>query len=579
MWKILIKSIREFKKSSILSPVYVSAEVAIECVIPFVTAMLVNEIRLGCGLDVIMRYGLLLLLMAGMSLTLGKLSGTACATAASGFARNLRRDMFSNIQSFSFENIDKFSSSSLVTRLTTDVTNVRMAYMMIIRVAVRAPLMLVFAVVMSFIMGGKLALIFVFVVPFLGAGLFLIIRKAFPIFQRVFRKYDDLNVSVQENIRGIRVVKSFVREEREKEKFGKASGEVCMEFTRAEKLLAFNGPIMQFCLYVNMVLILTLGSYTIVTTGGLDFNVGQLSSLMIYSFQTLMSLMMLSMVFVMITIADESARRIVEVLQEESVLANPDAPVFDVPDGSVDFSGVSFRYSRTAELMALKNINLHIKSGETIGILGGTGSSKTSLVQLIPRLYDTSEGIVKVGGLDVRGYDITALRNQVSVVLQNNTLFSGTISENLRWGNPNATDEHIREACRLAQADGFISDFPDGYETRIERGGTNVSGGQKQRLCIARALLKKPKILILDDSTSAVDTQTDAKIRAAFKSYIPDTTKIIIAQRVASVQDADRIILMDGGGIAAEGTHAELLKKSEIYREVFESQNKAGEQR
>lgn len=577
MWKILIKSIREYKKPSILAPVYVSMEVIIECIIPFITALLVNQIKAGCGIDVILGYGLLLLVMAAFSLVFGRLSGTSAATAASGFARNLRKDMFYNIQSFSFENIDRFSASSLVTRLTTDVSNVQNAYMMIIRVAVRSPLMLIFAIVMAFIMGGRLALIFVVVIPVLGVGLYLVIRKAFPIFKRVFRMYDTLNGSIQENIQGIRVVKSFVREDYEKQKFGKAAEDVRAEFTRAEKILAFNAPIMQFCLYVNMVFILTFGAYTIITTQGAHFNVGQLSSLMVYSFQTLMSLMMLSMVFVMITIADESGRRIVEVLQEKSMLTNPEHPVFEVKDGSIDFSGVSFRYSEKAERMVLENIDLHIKSGQTIGILGGTGSSKSSLIQLIPRLYDATEGVVKVGGLDVRSYDIEALRNQVSVVLQNNLLFSGTISENLRWGNPLATDEELKEACVLAQADDFISRFPDGYNTHIAQGGTNVSGGQKQRLCIARALLKKPKILILDDSTSAVDTQTDAKIRKAFLEYIPETTKIIIAQRVASVQDADRIVVMDKGGIAAVGTHAELLEINQIYCEVFESQNKAGE--
>ena len=578
MWRILIKSIREYKKPSILAPVFVSAEVVLECLIPFITARLVNQIKDGCGIDVILKYGLMLLLTAGFSLMLGRLSGTACATASSGFARNLRKDIFYSIQSFSFENIDKFSASSIVTRLTTDVTNVQNAYMMIIRIAIRSPLMLVFAVIMAFIMGGNLAFLFLIVIPFLGVGLFIIIRKAFPVFKKVFRKYDILNNSIQENIQGIRVVKSFVREDYEKQKFSKAAGDVRADFTTAEKILAFNAPIMQFCLYVNMLFILTFGAYTIVTTQGLNFNVGQLSSLMVYSFQTLMSLMMLSMVFVMITIADESGRRIVEILQETSTLINPKNPVYEVPDGSVEFSNVSFRYSEKANRMALENVNITIKSGETIGILGGTGSAKTSLIQLIPRLYDVTEGAVFVGGHDVRSYDIESLRNQVSVVLQNNLLFSGTIIENLRWGNPHASDEELREACRLAQADEFISQFPDGYDTHIEQGGTNVSGGQKQRLCIARALLKKPKILILDDSTSAVDTHTDANIRKAFREYIPDTTKIIIAQRVASVQDADRIILMDKGSIAAVGTHRELIKSNAIYREVYESQNKAGEQ-
>jgi len=578
MWKTMIKSIREYKKPTILAPVYVTLEVIIECFIPFITALLVNQIKAGCTFDVVVRYGLILIVLASMSLTLGRLSGKAAASAASGFAKNLRKDLFYRIQSFSFENIDRFSSSSLVTRLTTDVSNVQNAFMMLIRVAIRSPLMLIFAVVMSFVMGGKLALIFVVVIPMLGVGLFFIIRAAFPIFRRVFRKYDALNRSIQENVQGIRVVKSFVREDYEKQKFGEAAEELRAEFTKAEKILAFNGPMMQFCLYINMVFILTFGAYTIATTGGLSFNVGQLSSLMIYSFQTLMSLMMLSMVFVMVTIADESGRRIVEVLSEESSLSSPENAVSSVADGSVDFDRVSFRYSEKAERMALQVIDLHIRSGETIGILGTTGSSKTSLVQLIPRLYDATSGTVRVGGRDVKDYDLTALRNQVSVVLQNNVLFAGTIAENLRWGNPQATDEELKQACVLAQADDFIRSFPQGYETRIEQGGTNVSGGQKQRLCIARALLKKPRILILDDSTSAVDTHTDAKIRASLREYLPETTKIIIAQRVASVMDADRIVMMDKGGISAVGAHKELLKTDAVYREVYESQNKAGEQ-
>lgn len=577
MWRFLLKSVREYKKPSILAPVYVSAEVIIECAIPFITALLVNQIKAGCGLNVIVRYGLILLVLASLSLNFGRLSGTSAALAASGLARNLRKDLFRGVQSFSFENIDRYSSSSLVTRMTTDVGNVQMAYMMIIRVAIRSPLMLIFAVIMAFIMGGKLALVFVVVIPMLGAGLFVMIRKAFPIFRRVFRQYDVLNSSVQENVQGIRVVKSFVREDYEKRKFGEDVEHLRVEFTKAEKILAFNGPMMQFCLYINMVFILTFGAYTIATTQGLDFNVGQLSSLMVYSFQTLMSLMMLSMVFVMITIADESGRRIMEVLRESSTLTSPANPVQTVADGSVDFDNVRFRYSEKAERMALEQIDLHIRSGETIGILGGTGSSKSSLVQLIPRLYDATEGTVRVGGLDVKAYEIEALRNQVSMVLQNNLLFSGTIAENLRWGNPDATDEELREACRLAQAEDFIAQFPDGYQTRIEQGGTNVSGGQKQRLCIARALLKRPKVLILDDSTSAVDTHTDAKIRAALRAYLPDTTKIIIAQRVASVMDADRIVLMDRGTIVAVGTHEQLLQANDIYREVYESQNKAGE--
>ena len=578
MWKTLLKSLREYKKPSILAPIYVSLEVVIECVIPFITALLVNQIKAGCAFSVVVNYGLILIVLASLSLTFGRLSGKSAATAASGFAKNLRKDVFYRVQSFSFENIDRFSSSSLVTRLTTDVSNVQNAFMMLIRVAIRSPLMLIFAIIMSFIMGGKLALIFVVVIPLLGIGLFFMIRSAFPIFKRVFRKYDALNRSIQENVQGIRVVKSFVREDYEKQKFGMAAEELRAEFTKAEKILAFNGPMMQFCLYINMVFILTFGAYTIATTGGLHFNVGQLSSLMIYSFQTLMSLMMLSMVFVMVTIADESSRRIVEVLSEESSLSSPENAVAELIDGSIDFDNVSFRYSEKAERMALQDIDLHIRSGETIGILGTTGSSKTSLVQLIPRLYDATTGTVRVGGRNVKEYELTALRNEVSLVLQNNVLFSGTIAENLRWGNPLATDEELTQACVLAQAEEFIKSFPSGYETKIEQGGTNVSGGQKQRLCIARALLKKPRILIFDDSTSAVDTHTDAKIRAGLRTFLPQTTKIIIAQRVASVMDADRIVLMDKGGISAIGSHEELLKTNAIYREVFDSQNKVGEQ-
>ena len=549
-----------------------------ECVIPFVIAQLVNQIKAGCGMGVIAGFGAALIAMAGLSLLFGVLAGNACAKASCGFARNLRKDMFYQIQSYSFENIDRFSSSSLVTRLTTDITNVQMAYMMIIRIAVRSPLMLLFSFIMAFIMGGRMALIFLIVAPLLGIGLFTIIRMVMPLFRRVFKKYDALNNSVQENIQGMRVVKSYVREDYEKQKFSAAAGDVCADFTRAERILAFNNPLMQFCLYTVMIFVLSFGSYTIITTRGLALDVGQFSALLTYSFQILSSLMMLSMVFVMITLATESAQRIAEVLGETSSLTSPPQAVTEVRDGSVDFDGVSFKYAKTAKRMALSNIDLHIRSGETIGIIGGTGSSKSTLIQLISRLYVVTEGCVRVGGVDVRQYDLEALRNQVAVVLQKNVLFSGTISENLRWGNPDATDEQLKEACRLAQADEFISQFPKGYDTYIEQGGSNVSGGQKQRLCIARALLKRPKILILDDSTSAVDTRTDALIRKAMREYIPETTKIIIAQRTSSVEDADRIVVLDGGTINAIGTHQELLAANPIYQEVYTSQNKAGDQ-
>ena len=485
--------------------------------------------------------------------------------------------MFYHIQDYSFENIDKFSVSSLVTRMTTDVINVQMSFMMIIRVATRGPLMLIFSFIMGFAMGGRLALIFLVTIPLLGVGLVLVIRKATPIFRRVFRKYDALNDSVQENVQAMRVVKSYVREDYEKKKFGVAAEDVCKDFTRAERIMAINNPMMQFCVYAGMVFVLSFGSYAVISSQGLEANVGQMSAIITYSFQILMSLMMLSMVFVIITMSMESAERIVEVLQEQSSLTSPENAVKEVKDGSIDFDGVSYKYSRTAERNALEHVDLHIRSGELIGILGGTGSSKTTLVQLIPRLYDVTEGAVRVGGVDVRNYDLEVLRDNVAMVLQKNVLFSGTIKDNLRWGNPNATDEEMYEACRLAQADEFIQQFPDKYDTWIEQGGSNVSGGQKQRLCIARALLKKPKVLILDDSTSAVDTHTDALIRQGFREFIPDTTKIIIAQRVASVEDADRIIVMEGGRISAIGTHEELLKSNEIYREVYTSQTKAGD--
>ncbi len=577
MHKILAKSIREYKRDSIKAPVFVSMEVLLECIIPFVIAQLVNEIKAGCEISTIVWYGAVLVVMAGFSLLFGAMAGTACATASAGFAKNLRADMYAKICSYSFENIDKFSTSSLVTRMTTDVANVQLAYMMIIRTAIRCPLMLLFAFVMAFVMGGKMAFIFLIVAPILGGGLYLVIRLTMPLFRKVFRKYDNLNSSIQENIKGMRVVKSFVREEYEKKKFEAAAEDVCADFTRAEKILAFNNPLMQFSLYAVMVFVLSFGSYTIITSRGLDLDVGQFSALLTYSFQILSSLMMLSMVFVMITLAAESAERIVEVLTEKSALESPkEGARTVVADGSVEFENVSFKYSRRAERMALSNINLKIESGETIGIIGGTGSSKSSLIQLIPRLYDATEGVVRVGGIDVRQYDLHALRDQVAVVLQKNELFSGTIQENLRWGNENATDEELVEACRLAQADEFIQQFPLKYNTHIEQGGTNVSGGQKQRLCIARALLKKPKILILDDSTSAVDTRTDALIRKAFREYIPQTTKIIIAQRTSSVEDADRILVMDGGSISDIGTHKQLLERSEIYREVYTSQNRTG---
>ena len=577
MIRELAKSIREYKKASIMTPIWVALEVVLECIIPFIMAMLVNQIKAGCGMNVIFQYGAILVVMALLSLFLGTMSGFSCAEASCGLAKNLRKDMFYSIQKYSFENIDKFLVSSLVTRMTTDVMNVQLAYMMIIRVAVRAPLMLIFAFTMAFIMGGKMAWIFFLTIPFLGTGLVLVIRSAMPLFKKVFKKYDNLNSSIQENIKAMRVVKSFVREDYEEKKFGAAAEDVCADFTRAERILAFNGPMMQFCIYGVMVFVLSFGSYTIITTRGLALDVGQLSSLLTYNFMMLNSLMMLSMVFVMITMADESAKRIVEVLTEKSTLENPENPVYEVADGSIAFDHVNFKYSKKAERMALSNINLEIKSGETIGIIGGTGSSKSSLIQLISRLYDVTEGSVKVGGVDVRQYDLDSLRNQVAVVLQKNILFSGTIKDNLRWGDKNATDEEMVEACKMACADEFVSQFPQGYDTWIEQGGANVSGGQKQRLCIARALLKKPKILILDDSTSAVDTKTDASIRKAFREYIPETTKIIIAQRTASVEDADRIIVMEGGTINDVGTHQELLARNKIYSEIYTSQNKAGD--
>lgn len=576
--RVLKKSIREYKRDSILTPILVAFEALVECIIPLMVANLVNKMQNGCDLSVILKYGVILIIMACFSLLFGALAGITAANASAGFGKNLRKDLFMAVQNFSFENIDRFSASSLVTRMTTDVTNVQMAYMMIIRTVVRAPLMLIFSLVMGFIMGGPLAFIFLFTIPVLGIGLGLVIKKTMPLFRKVFKKYDNLNNSVQENINGIRVVKSFVREDFEMKKFNEAAVDVCADFTKAEKILALNNPMMQFCLYVVMIFVLTFGSYLVVNFGGAIIQVGQLSSLLTYSFQILMSLMMLSMIFVMVTISIESCERIVAVLEEKRTISNPENPIYEVNDGSIDFNNVSFKYSKRADRYALENINLHIKSGQTIGILGGTGSSKTSLVNLISRLYDVTEGEVKVGGVNVKDYDLVTLRDAVSVVLQKNVLFSGSIKENLRWGNKDATDEEIEEACHLACADEFIEQFPDKYDTHIEQGGTNVSGGQKQRLCIARALLKKPKILILDDSTSAVDTKTDAIIRAGFKKFIPETTKIIIAQRVSSVQDADQIIIMNNGSIEAIGTHDELLASNPIYQEVYYSQNKGGEQ-
>ena len=576
--RVLKKSIREYKRDSILTPILVAFEALVECIIPLMVANLVNKMQNGCDLSVILKYGVILIIMACFSLLFGALAGITAANASAGFGKNLRKDLFMAVQNFSFENIDRFSASSLVTRMTTDVTNVQMAYMMIIRTVVRSPLMLIFSLVMGFIMGGPLAFIFLFTIPVLGIGLGLVIKKTMPLFRKVFKKYDNLNNSVQENINGIRVVKSFVREDFEMKKFNEAAEDVCADFTKAEKILALNNPMMQFCLYVVMIFVLTFGSYLVVNFGGTIIQVGQLSSLLTYSFQILMSLMMLSMIFVMVTISIESCERIVAVLEEKRTISNPENPIYEVNDGSIDFDDVSFKYSKRADRYALENINLHIKSGQTIGILGGTGSSKTSLVNLISRLYDVTEGEVKVAGVDVRDYDLVTLRDAVSVVLQKNVLFSGSIKDNLRWGNKDATDEEIEEACHLACADEFIEQFPDKYDTHIEQGGTNVSGGQKQRLCIARALLKKPKILILDDSTSAVDTKTDAIIRAGFKKFIPETTKIIIAQRVSSVQDADQIIIMNNGSIEAIGTHDELLASNPIYQEVYYSQNKGGKQ-
>ena len=571
---VLSKSIGEFKKDTILTPVFVMVETILEILIPFRTAALVDTLRTGADLNAILQSGLILAAMAMLSLLFGTLSGISVAKASTGFARNLRRDMFRNIQKFSFTTIDAFSSSSLVTRLTTDISNVQMAFMMLIRMAVRAPFMFISAFIAGFIMGGWLAIIFVAVMPLLGIGLYLIISRVIPIFKKVFKKYDALNESTEENLAGIRVVKSFVNENFERQKFNKASEELREDFTAAERLMALNSPFMNFTIYVLFVFILYFGSYLIVSSQGTAFGVGQLSSLITYGFMMLMSLMMLSFVFAMIIIAEEGARRICEVLLATSTINNPENPLTEVADGSIDFDNVGFSYSGPGGREALSDVNLHIKSGEVIGIIGGTGSAKSTLVQLIPRLYDVTAGSVSVGGHDVRAYDINTLRGAVAMVLQKNVLFSGTIKENLLWGNPDATDEEILEAARLAQADSFVQTFPDKYETHIEQGGNNVSGGQKQRLCIARALLRRPKVLILDDSTSAVDTKTDSLIRAGLKDYLPDTTKIIIAQRTSSIEESDKIIVLDNGRINAIGTHEELLKDNPIYREVYFSQNK-----
>jgi ATP-binding cassette subfamily B protein len=573
MIKKLSRSIREFKKASILSPVLVTLEVAMECIIPLYMITMLEAIQEDNSLKNIITYGAILLLLAGFSLVFGILAGKFAATASAGFARNLRKDLYYKIQGFSFSNIDRFSTSSLVTRMTTDVANVQMSYMMIIRVAVRSPIMLVFSLIMAFVINAKVAIIFLVLIPILGVGLFIMFKLVDPIFNRVFKKYDAMNESIQENIKGIRVVKSYVRDGYENDKFRKTADNVRWDFLKGEKIIALANPLMQFCMWFSILMICFLGAMYGVKSG--VNNSSQLSSLIVYASQILSSLMMLSMVMIMISISKTSAKRIVEVLDEESDLRNPENPIYEVKNGDVRFEDVEFKYDINAERRALKGVNLDIKSGETVGILGGTGSSKTSLVNLIPRLYDATGGHVYVGGVNVKEYDLETLRNQVAVVLQKNVLFSGTIKENLRWGNPDASDEELERVCRLAQAHEFIMGFPDKYDTYIEQGGTNVSGGQKQRLCIARALLKKPKIIILDDSTSAVDTKTDALIRTAFKEEIPDTTKFIIAQRVASVQDADKIIVMDGGSVADMGTHEELLARNTIYQEVYYSQNKA----
>ena len=583
MVKRLARSIREYKRPTVLTLIFIVLEAVIEVFIPFITAELVNKISAGAsgsstfGISGVLGTGGLLVLMALVSLVCGGLAGYTSAKASSGFAKNLRKDMFSRIQTYSFGNIDKFSSASLVTRMTTDINNAQMSYMMLIRIAVRAPLLLVFSIIVAYIMGGALATTFVVIIPVLTFGLLLIGKKAMPAFRSVFKKYDRLNESIEENVRGMRVVKSFAREDYEKQKFGAAAEDIRKDFTRAERIVALNSPLMQTCVYLNMIFVMIVGSKLIITSGGTAINVGEMTAMLTYGFQILMQLMMLSMIYVILTMSAESFKRIDEVLRETPAIKNPENPVTEVKDGSITFDKVSFKYSASAKKNALSDIDLSISSGMTVGIIGGTGSSKSTLVQLIPRLYDVTEGSVSVAGVDVRDYDIETLRESVAMVLQKNLLFSGTIKENLRWGNENATDEQIESACKLACAAEFIETLPEGYDTYIEQGGTNISGGQKQRLCIARALLKSPKILILDDSTSAVDTKTDALIRAGFKKYIPEITKIIIAQRISSVEDADLILVMDNGKISARGTHEELLKTSDIYREVYEQQMSGGE--
>lgn len=577
MLKTLLKSVREYKKTALLTPLLVTLEVVMEVIIPLLMADLIDKGIYAGEMNEILKIGIMLVIASLLSLAFGILSGITASKASAGFAKNLRKDLYYKIQEFSFNNIDKFSTSSIVTRLTTDVSNVQMAFQMITRIVVRTPLMLIFSLIMSFSINAKLALIFLALMPVIGTTLYIIMSKAHPIFERVFKKYDILNNVVEENTSGIRVVKSYLLEESEKKKFGNISNEIYVDFSKAQKLMSLTNPVMQFSMYLAIILISWFGAKIIVTTNMVDLEVGQLTSLITYGIRLLTSLMMLAMILVMSTMARNSAERIYEILIEKPDLVNPKKPIKEVKDGSIEFKNVSFSYVGNKKKECLKNINIQIKSGETVGIIGGIGSGKSTLVSLIPRLYDTTEGKVFVGGKDVKQYDIEKLRNEVSVVLQKNVLFSGTIKENLRWGNKNATDEEIVKVCKLAQADGFIQEFPDKYDTHIEQGGTNVSGGQRQRLCIARALLKKPQILILDDSTSAVDTKTDSLIRKAFKEEIPNTTKIIIAQRIASVQEADKIIVLDNGTINGIGTHEELLKTNEIYREVYESQVKGGD--